>query len=33
MLEHLSSNPLIGHLYHKAKGVRRIIFQKRYNVY
>jgi plasmid stabilization system protein ParE len=33
MVEHLSSNPLLGHLYHKANGVRRIIFQKRYNVY
>jgi plasmid stabilization system protein ParE len=33
MMEYLSSNPLLGHLYHKAREVRRIIFQKRYNVY
>ena len=33
MAEHLCNNPLLGHLYHKAKAVRRIIFQKRYNVY
>ena len=33
MVEHLSSNPLLGHLYHEARGIRRIIFQKRYNIY
>ena len=25
--------PPLGHLHHKAKGIRRIIFQKHYNVY
>jgi toxin ParE1/3/4 len=33
IVEHLSSNPLLGHLYHEARGTRRIIFQKRYNIY
>jgi len=33
MLEHLSSNPLLGHLYHEGRGIRRLIFQKRYNIY
>lgn len=33
MVEHLSNNPLLGHLYHEAQGTRRIIFQKRYNIY
>lgn len=33
MLEHLSVNPLLGHLYHEGRGIRRLIFQKRYNVY
>ncbi len=33
MVEHLSRNPLLGHLYHEARGIRRIIFRKRYNVY
>lgn len=33
ILEHLSSNPLLGHLYHEARGIRRLIFQKRYNIY
>ncbi|SRR6056297_571689 len=31
--EHLSSNPLLGHLYHEPRGIRRLIFQKRYNIY
>jgi plasmid stabilization system protein ParE len=33
IVEHLRSNPLLGHLYHEARGIRRIIFKKRYNVY
>ena len=33
ILEHLSSNPLLGHLYHESCGIRRLIFQKRYNIY
>lgn len=33
MLEHLSANPLLGHLYHEERGIRRLIFQKRYNIY
>lgn len=33
ILEHLSSNPLLGRLYHEPRGIRRLIFQKRYNIY
>lgn len=33
ILEHLSSNPLLGHLYHEPRSIRRLIFQKRYNIY
>lgn len=33
MLDHLSSNPLLGHLYHEGREIRRLIFQKRYNIY
>ena len=33
ILEHLSSNPLLGHLYHEPRGIRRLIFQKRYHIY
>lgn len=33
ILEQLSSNPLLGHLYHEPRGIRRLIFQKRYNIY
>ena len=33
MVEYLSSNPLLGRLYHEERGIRRIIFQKRYNIY
>lgn len=33
MLEYLSANPLLGHLYHEERGIRRLIFQKRYNIY
>ena len=33
ILEHLSSNPRLGHLYHEPSGIRRLIFQKRYNIY
>jgi hypothetical protein len=31
ILEHLSSSPLLGHLYHEPRGIQRLIFQKRYN--
>jgi plasmid stabilization system protein ParE len=33
IIEHLSANPLIGHIYHEERGIRRLIFQKRYNIY
>jgi plasmid stabilization system protein ParE len=33
MLEYLSANLLLGHLYHEERGIRRLIFQKRYNIY
>ena len=33
MVENLSANSLLGHLYHEAKNIRRIIFEKRYNIY
>lgn len=33
IVENLSANPLLGHLYHKARSIRRIIFEKRYNIY
>ena len=33
IVEHLSRNPLLGRLYHEPQGIRRVIFQKRYNVY
>ena len=33
ILEHLSRNPLLGHLYHETRGIRREIFQKRHNIY
>lgn len=33
MLELFSSNPLLEHLYHEGRGIRRLIFQKRYNIY
>lgn len=33
ILEHLSSNLRLGHLYHEPSGIRRLIFQKRYNIY
>ena len=33
IVEHLGSNPLLGHLYHEPRGIRRLIFQKRYNIY
>ncbi len=33
IVEHLSSNPQLGHLYHEPRGIRRLIFQKRYNIY
>lgn len=29
----LSSNPLLGHIYHEPRGIRRLIFRKRYNIY
>ena len=28
ILEHLSSNPLLGHLYHEPRGIRRLIFSE-----
>lgn len=33
ILERLGGNPLIGHLYHEPRGIRRLIFRKRYNIY
>lgn len=33
ILENLRSNPLLGHVYHEPRGIRRLIFQKRYNIY
>lgn len=33
ILERPGSNPLIGHLYHEPRGIRRLIFKKRYNIY
>lgn len=33
IVERLSSNPLLGHLYHEARDIRRLIFQRRYNIY
>ena len=33
MLGTLGANPLIGHLYHEGRGIRRLIFQRRYNIY
>jgi plasmid stabilization system protein ParE len=33
IVEHLSDNPLLGRLYHEARGIRRLVFQKRYNIY
>ena len=33
IVEHLSANPLLGHIYHEACGIRRHVFQKRYNIY
>ena len=29
----LEAHPLLGHLYHEGRGIRRLIFQRRYNVY
>lgn len=33
IVENLEANPLLGHVYHKERGIRRLIFQKRYNIY
>ena len=33
ILERLNSNPLLGRLYHKPRGIRRLVFKKRYNIY
>ena len=33
IVEHLSANPLLGHIYHEGRGIRRLVFQKRYNIY
>ena len=33
IVKHLEVHPLLGHLYHEGRGIRRLIFQKRYNIY
>ena len=33
MVFSLKDNPLLGRLFHDERGIRRIIFQKRYNIY
>lgn len=33
ILEQLGNNPLLGHLYHAERNIRRLIFHKRYNIY
>jgi plasmid stabilization system protein ParE len=33
IVEHLSANPLPGHTYHEGRGIRRLVFHKRYNIY
>lgn len=33
IVENLEANPLLGHLCHEGRGIRRLIFQKRYNIY
>ena len=29
----LLDNPLLGHVFHEERGIRQLIFRKRYNVY
>jgi len=29
----LEESPALGHLYHEPRGIRRLIFKKRYNIY
>ncbi len=33
IVENLCANPLLGHMYHEERGIRHLIFQRRYNVY
>ena len=33
MLENLRDNPQLGHLFHEERGIRRLIFRKRFNIY
>ncbi len=33
IVDNLQTNPLLGHVYHEDRGIRRLIFQKRYNIY
>jgi len=33
IVDNLQANPLLGHIYHEDRGIRRLIFQKRYNIY
>ena len=33
IVDNLQANPLLGHVYHEKCGIRRLIFQKRYNIY
>lgn len=33
IVDNLQANPLLGHIYHEERGIRRLIFQKRYNIY
>ncbi len=33
IVDNLQANPLLGHVYHEDRGIRRLIFQKRYNIY
>lgn len=33
LLESLRANPLLGHVFHEGRNLRRLIFRKRYNIY
>ena len=33
IVDNLEANPLLGHVYHEERGIRRLIFQQRYNIY
>jgi len=33
IVDNLQAYPLLGHVYHEDRGIRRLIFQKRYNIY